>query len=1607
MKLHNISKINSLNLIYLLLITVLLVPLIVTAAKSKIEIKIEKYKARKKYPNIYEFWNKIENLSFNDIIKINSDQKYRSYEMKQDDGWINVNGSKIIHVDYTKMKCKDENEIKYDNCLNMSNRICWPLPTDRQYYIYENKKYIESFEIWKEIDEKNVNTVIFFCNTDHSIVSEQFNYYWTNNHKSTYGYYEVEHTKKLFTENLKTSYNEYKITNLEEEYSFDVTIFFVSEWAANCLPYSWKEFINLYEVVNNTAKKRNIVLHTKNLSDSRVYIFIYFSYITQSMVNDNKIFNFVDIIKLSKDYGYCGSISDPEFAFLIHLVIKYFFQKKILLGESNLKKFSTKYEEYMKSIKNKLENSQKEYFFNYVYYLTPEKIQSFIDIHKKAYVLCEEELEQKCTDFFEMIAQKNSKIMNPDNNKALMYDDFPILDDSSICNKRFCKNMYEYIHGSEFSYNLMNGIKRKIILCQPPIQEAYGNFASMIYEKKIGVIVILNEDNLFDIDEYENNDEEHPINSTNYRDYLPDDKLEFLCGKYVIKKISKNVMIMEDILEEIDYSIRLFKDNSESKVKFKVFLFKSFLHTNINLNITKYYTLYQYVVKNDYLNSILIQNHYGKHSGGILALAIFMIDNALFNKTFDPVSHFVILRQHHYGTINYNYQFIIAILIFLKHYEKQFNESVNNSIKKLNLILKKGFEWFKHTKTMYKLCIQEHDQIYKIKFIYIIFVQMEIEQLGDIIEKLEGVTICQKLLPSQHYKDTLKGQVSAYPLQIDRNAIAYRYNVSVFLTKENFSKTLTSTNDFEVKMIGNKQTRRDTCVTAVNYSIKNLEVPDLQFCYDGVSNLITNKDIPDINEEVIPGSKFPDDCRGLIRKCSITIKIIRCDEDFIVPIGQTNILLDDALSHKQKLIYNCLEMITSQYALNGKKYFSNNNRSFHMADKKFDEDIGNGKILKPGVCKSVRFIESNDEERVRAAVFLDMSKNVFYKAGKLLDVIMDIVGKDDVKRLNKTDWNRALDTLEGVLVTPSYRNAGESFKLKEFSSESIKDCFFKGRNDDDVSIVKYLEKTYGITIEYPDLPSVVVKSRGQLNYYPICQMDICPGQTVSLQRMDSDSSISQQSNNTVKPYVRKNEIVKHLMGLGLLDIVNNNIMKGFGLRLLPHAIDIKLKIREAPQIFTGNGQVYPDDKGTFPDAFRQKFIEPAVVKNWVLAYNRSVTKQNAEEFCYELIQMAKQKGMDIDRPSDVVELSGDPQELKKLLKSKASEKVKFIVHIEPKAILSHDLLKYYETKYNILTQQITEELVKNILFKKQRQSLGNIINKMNLKNGGLNVIAKNESNTKRFCMSNNENFIVGYSLSHPKCIGDPSVVGYCGNFAQNPHTFVGDFFFQTGKKHQIDIASLEHTFYGMLKRRCINRKDNELPKRVIILRDGLTDVQFKDAIGKELVALRDACKRFKDDYDPSFVMIVVNKHHNKRFFGIDANFISTNFAPGVVIDTGCTRADYTEFYLQAHRPLLGTSKIPQYSVIVNECEMTLDECQALILALAYSHQIISNSVSLPEPIYQAGELAKRGNYLFNVMKKEDTSRLTYVDDTGLINLEDLNNNLCYNKTKFADNRVTA
>jgi hypothetical protein len=64
----------------------------------------------------------------------------------------------------------------------------------------------------------------------------------------------------------------------------------------------------------------------------------------------------------------------------------------------------------------------------------------------------------------------------------------------------------------------------------------------------------------------------------------------------------------------------------------------------------------------------------------------------------------------------------------------------------------------------------------------------------------------------------------------------------------------------------------------------------------------------------------------------------------------------------------------------------------------------------------------------------------------------------------------------------------------------------------------------------------------------------------------------------------------------------------------------------------------------------------------------------------------------------------------------------------------------------------------------------------------------------------------------------------------------------------------------------------------------------------------------------------------------------------------------------------GVGKPVEYNVLLDEIGCTKDEVEGFLNSLCYTHQIVNSAISMPEPVYQADELAKRGRNNYITMK---------------------------------------
>jgi hypothetical protein len=86
--------------------------------------------------------------------------------------------------------------------------------------------------------------------------------------------------------------------------------------------------------------------------------------------------------------------------------------------------------------------------------------------------------------------------------------------------------------------------------------------------------------------------------------------------------------------------------------------------------------------------------------------------------------------------------------------------------------------------------------------------------------------------------------------------------------------------------------------------------------------------------------------------------------------------------------------------------------------------------------------------------------------------------------------------------------------------------------------------------------------------------------------------------------------------------------------------------------------------------------------------------------------------------------------------------------------------------------------------------------------------------------------------------------------------------------------------------------------------------------------------------------------------------------------------------------------------------MSQDELQAFLNALAYSHQIVYSAVSLPEPIFQADELAKRGSNNYKTMKQIDMHSVPRLPNK-VVDAQVLTELLSYMHSRLQATRFTA
>lgn len=685
-------------------------------------------------------------------------------------------------------------------------------------------------------------------------------------------------------------------------------------------------------------------------------------------------------------------------------------------------------------------------------------------------------------------------------------------------------------------------------------------------------------------------------------------------------------------------------------------------------------------------------------------------------------------------------------------------------------------------------------------------------------------------------------------------------------------------------------------------------------------------------------------------------------------------------------------------------------------------DITGGLQALRGYYASVRTASN------RILVNLNVTSAAFYKAGPLMDPVSEYAGgyagqtprPQDLVRAEafirmlrvQTNYVKALDangkpkkdsqgrpqtvpgfkSIVGLATRPRYGDA----RTVTFSWTDPKNPQAAARS---ISVFDYLKNQHGISLQHPELPVLNVGTRNDPSYLPVELALVLPGQPV--RRLLSGSQPEHMLRFAARAPRHNAESIAGTPGNGLRTMGFNGpaqVVNNFGFDISKELITVPGRILPTPRVYYGLKELQAKD-GSW-NLMNVKFSKPGSFGQWscvVINYNdqrgnallpRGSQIQGMDVLDDNGILAALERHLrtygvrmgtrhpinhiNIPRPNeqsrDVID-----KKIKEVFANAETQKVEllFVVLKEADKWLYSRIKFWGDIKYGV--QSICSVGSKVQKPKGQDMYLGNLALKFNIKGGGV-------VHTQRdmYPLGNNDCMLVGIDVTHPShgsAEQAPSIAGVVASVDEQLSQWPGSLRSQRGREEM--VQGLTEMMIERLKLWC-KHNNNNLPRKIIIFRDGVSEGQYNLVLDHELPPIQEAFEKLYGDARnwPSVCVIVVGKRHHTRFYPTDSRSMdqkSGNPMPGTVVDRGVTSHYLWDFFLQAHKGLQGTARPAHYVVLKDELHFGQNELEAFVHKLCYNFNRATKAVSICPPAYYADLICERGRmYLYSTLNENQS-----------------------------------
>ncbi|KAI6223503.1 hypothetical protein M3Y95_00896900 [Aphelenchoides besseyi] len=388
-------------------------------------------------------------------------------------------------------------------------------------------------------------------------------------------------------------------------------------------------------------------------------------------------------------------------------------------------------------------------------------------------------------------------------------------------------------------------------------------------------------------------------------------------------------------------------------------------------------------------------------------------------------------------------------------------------------------------------------------------------------------------------------------------------------------------------------------------------------------------------------------------------------------------------------------------------------------------EMPEGTYLGVGCKKSSRLIlNSNDE--IKTALVVDPQVWSFHQRELVSEKVLR-----ELPMLTEINSGDHLNTIRDLLKSLYFElvhRPGHQLKIDEISEKNAHTQTVT-IDQETMTIFQYFQQRYDTTLAYPHLPLLVVKMRRNFSYYPMELSEIVEDQHLNEVQTNIDMQQRLLAGSTREPNIMDRDVLRTIASMKL---DNSTHLSEAGLHVATDVLKVQGRMIRSP------GMQYADAIKQFDSDNllwkSGKYIEPAEIKKWAVYGIENTT--------------------------------GDKMSLDELR--------------------IHEDIKKAEQACGVITQNVTSEIACEAAGLRtnkapQRITMENIVNKANIKNGGLNYHVFNPQ-TKQ--LLGKTDLFIGIATniqgggSTGQRLNAPTVVGYAANDVKSACAFTGNYIYQ-------------------------------------------------------------------------------------------------------------------------------------------------------------------------------------------------------------------------------------